>query len=77
MQDKIDSLFRSAMRLDKSFVLQDPMSFDEVPGWDSVGHMNLVAEMESRFGITLDMEEIVTMDSVKSVRELVARKLSA
>jgi acyl carrier protein len=77
MQDKIDNLFRSAMRLQNDFVLQDQMSFEQVPGWDSVGHMNLVSEMESRFGITLDMDEIVTMDSVKSVRELVARKLGA
>jgi acyl carrier protein len=65
------------MRLDRGFALQDHMTFEEVPGWDSIGHMNLVAEIESRFGIALDMDEIVAMDSVKAVRELVARKLHA
>ena len=62
------------MRLGDDFVLEDPMSFDDIPGWDSVGHMNLVTELEARFAVTLDMDEILTMDSVKAVRDLIARK---
>ena len=50
------------------------MSFDDIPGWDSVGHMNLVTELESHFGISLDMDEIVGLDSVGAVRAIVARK---
>ena len=63
------------MRLKHDFVIQEQMGFEDIPGWDSIGHMNLVAGIETRFGISLDMEEIVTMDSVKAVEELVARKL--
>ena len=74
MNDEIDNAFRAAMRLDGKFALRDDMTFDDVPGWDSVGHMSLVTELESRFGITLDMDEIVALDSVKTVRELIARK---
>ncbi|MGD0899807.1 MAG: acyl carrier protein, partial [Thermoguttaceae bacterium] len=68
--------FRTAMRLDRGFPLEDSMSFDDVPGWDSVGHMNLIVLLESRLGITLDMDEIVAVDSVRAVRELMARKRS-
>jgi acyl carrier protein len=75
--DGIANAFRSAMRLDANFPLQDTMSFDDVPGWDSIGHMSLVTELETRFGIALDMDEIVVIDSVGSVRELVARKQAA
>jgi len=74
MQDNVATAFRKAMRLQESFALADPMSFDDVPGWDSVGHMSLVTELESRFGISLDMDEIVGLDSVGAVRTLVARK---
>ena len=52
MQDDVADAFRKAMRLDGSFSIADPMSFDDIPGWDSVGHMNLVTELESRFGIS-------------------------
>ena len=42
-----------------------------------VGHMNLVTELESHFGISLEMDEIVGLDSVGAVRALVARALGA
>ena len=77
MQDNIAAVFRKAMRLDEGFPIADPMSFDDIPGWDSVGHMNLVTELESHFGITLDMDEIVGLNSVGAVRAIVARKSAA
>jgi acyl carrier protein len=73
--DEIAATFRAAMRLDDSFALEDRMGFDDIPGWDSVGHMNLVSKLESRLGVALEMEEIVALDSVGAVRKLVARKL--
>ena len=74
MADEVAALFRDAMRLDKNFPIDDQMSFNDIPGWDSVGHMNLVTQLESRLGITLDMDEIVGLDRVGAVRELIARK---
>jgi len=74
MTDAVADAFRKAMRLDDSFAIADPMSFEEMPGWDSIGHMNLVSELESRFGISFEMDEIVGLDSVGAVRAIVARK---
>lgn len=72
--DEITSAFRSAMRLSDTFVVRDDMSFDDIPGWDSLGHMNLVVELESRFDISLGMDDIAVIDSVKAAREVVARR---
>lgn len=77
MADDVAEVFRVVFQLDNSFVLEGAMSYDDVPGWDSVGHMNLVNELESRFNISLEMEEIVDLDSVQAVEDLVARKNSA
>ena len=74
-QDEIATTFRTAMRLDESFAIDDRMGFDDVPGWDSVGHMNLISQLESRFGVMLEMDEIVALDSVGAVRRLVAGKV--
>jgi acyl carrier protein len=76
VQDEVAATFRTAMRLDDGFPLEDRMGFDDVPGWDSVGHMNLVSELESRLGVSLEMDEIVALDSVAAVRTLMARKLN-
>jgi len=72
--DEIVEVFQTVFQLDDGFQLQGSMSFDDVPGWDSVGHMNLVTELESRFDVGLDMDEIVGLDSVNAVQELVAAK---
>jgi acyl carrier protein len=74
MTDDIAAVFRSAMRLGDGFPLTDSMSFEDIPGWDSIGHMNLVTQLESRLGVALDMDEIVGLDSVGAVRAIVARK---
>jgi acyl carrier protein len=77
MTDAVAAAFHKAMRLKDSFAIADSMSFDDIPGWDSIGHMNLVTELESRFGISFDMDEIVGLDSVGAVRAVVARKSAA
>jgi acyl carrier protein len=41
------------------------------PEWDSVGHMALVAELEDRFGISLETDEIVGLSTyAKAVETL-------
>jgi acyl carrier protein len=41
--------------------------------WDSVGHMALVAELEERFGIELDTDDIVEMTSYAASVEILRR----
>jgi acyl carrier protein len=77
MQDEVAQAFQTAMQLDRDFDLQNSMTFQDIPGWDSVGHMNLIGELEKRFGFILEMEEIVALDTVGAVRELIARKQAA
>jgi acyl carrier protein len=74
LDDEVTKAFRSAMRLSDSFLFRDDMSFDDIPGWDSLGHMNLIVELETRFDISLAMDDIATIDSVRAAREAVARR---
>jgi acyl carrier protein len=43
------------------------------PHWDSVGHMALVAELENRFGIVLETDDMIDMSSYAKVLEIVRR----
>jgi acyl carrier protein len=71
--DAVADVFRTAMHLDDGFAIADWMSFDDIPGWDSVGHMHLVMELESHFGVSLYMDESVGLDRVAAVRALLVR----
>ena len=48
---------------------------DEVEGWDSLQHINLLSLLEDEFGIQFDVEQIVSMETVgdiaRAVRDLI------
>lgn len=43
------------------------------PEWDSVAHMALVAELENRFGISLETDDLVAMSSFAASIEILKR----
>ncbi len=43
------------------------------PQWDSIGHMALVAELEERFGIALDTEDLIAMNTFAASIEILKR----
>ena len=45
----------------------------DVPKWDSLQHVALVAAIEERFGITLSMDEMVEIRSVKDICNILDR----
>ncbi|MGH7419888.1 MAG: acyl carrier protein [Candidatus Rokuibacteriota bacterium] len=54
----------------------DPDSVDAssspetVEGWDSMGHLNLVAALEKRFNVSIDIGDTMEMASVQRIREI-------
>ena len=68
--------FRAALDLDNSIELTADSAFEEVPGWDSLGHMRVIAELEEKFDIEFELEEIVDQDTVQKVFDLVRSKLA-
>ena len=51
----------------------EALELGEQPHWDSVGHMALVAELEDRFGIELETDDIIGMSSYAKSIEILRR----
>jgi acyl carrier protein len=51
----------------------ESLEIGQDPHWDSVGHMALVAELEDRFGITLEADDIVDMSSYAKTIDILRR----
>jgi len=49
----------------------DEMSYQKDPVWDSVGHMRLVAIIETTFNIMLTTDQILDMSSFAKACEIV------
>lgn len=49
------------------------LKFQDIPAWDSVGHMGLVAQLEDTFNITLEPDDIVDLSSYKKGIEILSK----
>lgn len=47
---------------------------DKFQNWDSFSHMELVAEIENEFGISLNMDEVISVRSPQDFVNLVTSK---
>lgn len=60
---------------DEALVLRPGLTADQVEGWDSFNHLNIIVAVEARFGIRLKTEEIEKMTNVGSLVRTIQEKL--
>lgn len=46
------------------------LKYQDVPLWDSVGHMTLVANLEDAFDIMMETDDIIDMSSYEKGKEI-------
>jgi acyl carrier protein len=72
MEEKILEILKETFELDS---VDKTCSQTTCPEWDSMGQLNLVAELEDAFDISLEPEEIGEMKSFDDVVRIVSSKL--
>ena len=60
---------------DDSLVLTDSTNPAEVPGWDSLGHVNLVLSVENEFGVEFSEDEFVRFADIGGLKRILVEKL--
>lgn len=51
--------------------VNDGMSSKDIPDWDSMNYLFLIAELEKRFGMSFTMDEVVNAQNVGDLRKAV------
>ena len=51
----------------------ESLAYASTPGWDSVAHMALIAEIEATFDIMFSTDDVLGMSNFAIARETVAR----
>jgi|TARA_B100002003_G_scaffold223524_1_gene228118 acyl carrier protein len=49
------------------------IKYNEIPEWDSIGHMTLMAGLEEGFNISMDTDDIVDFSSFKKGKEILRK----
>ena len=50
------------------------LKYQDIPAWDSVGHMSLIAALEDCFDIMLDTDDIVELNSYEKGKEILEKE---
>lgn len=49
------------------------LKYQSVDGWDSVGHMSLIAALEEAFDIMIDTDDIIDFSSYEKGKEIIKK----
>ena len=54
-------------------MINENIKYNEIPEWDSIGHMTLIAALEEEYKISLETDDIVDFSSFKRGIEILKK----
>lgn len=63
LQNRLNTIFCEVFD-DDDITITPATTADDVDGWDSLSHVNLIVTIESRFNITFSQKELLTFKNV-------------
>lgn len=73
--DKLTLIFQEIFS-NSSLVLSESLSANDVDNWDSLTHMILITEIETKFNIKFKLKELNKMKNVGDLVGIISAKLS-
>ncbi len=62
-KEKYKEIFVSSLAIKENFT--EELKYNDIPEWDSIGHMTLMSGLEEGFNITLETDDIIDFSSFK------------
>ncbi len=71
-KQKYQDIFIKSLSIDSS-KFNENLKYNEIPEWDSIGHMTLISGLEEGFSISMETDDIVDFSSFKKGREILKK----
>ena len=75
LQDKLNQIFREVFD-NEDISITSQMTANDVDGWDSLSHVNLIVAIETRFGIRFSQKELLTFKNVGDLLNSIQGKMT-
>ena len=63
-KNKYIEIFIKSFSIDKK-KFNEKIKYNDIPEWDSIGHMTLMSDLEDGFNISIDTDDIINFSSFK------------
>lgn len=70
--EKYSSTYKKVFELDDSIDVTT-LTFQGIPLWDSIGHMNLIASLEEAFNVQFEIDDIIDLSSYEKGKEILTK----
>ncbi len=71
-EEKYVNAFVEAFEIDADTV--KTLKYQQIPAWDSVGHMGLMAKIEESFDVMMEPDDIIDFSSYEKGKEILSSK---
>ena len=71
--EKYKKAFTDSLNVSEKEV-NDNLKYNEIPEWDSIGHMTLISDLEEEFKITFETDDIIDFSSYEKGKQILKEK---
>lgn len=71
-KEKYKDIFVKSLSIN-SGKFNEEVKYNEIPEWDSIGHMTLMSGLEEGFSITMETDDIVDFSSYKKGMDILKK----
>ncbi len=71
-KQKYQNIFVKSLSIETG-KFNENIKYNEIPEWDSIGHMTLMSSLEEGFGITMETDDIIDFSSFKKGLETLVK----
>ena len=71
-KQKYQNIFVKSLSIETG-KFNENIKYNEIPEWDSIGHMTLMSGLEEGFGITMETDDIIDFSSFKKGLEILVK----
>ena len=73
LHERLEGIARDVFG-DGSIALTDDTSSDDIPEWDSLGHVNFLYSVEQEFGVEFSADEFAQLKNVGALKQELERR---
>jgi len=73
LNDRLEKVIRQVFDIEAE-IIDENWTSEDIPDWDSVGHLNLIMEVEKEFGIKIEIEEMFEVEKLGDITRILHKK---
>lgn len=74
--EQVINILIEQLQIGREDITED-LTFGDIPQWDSLGHMMVMAALEEKFGEEINTEAIAELVNFKAIREYIEKHTNA